>query len=343
MTDQSTHNSSNDYMVSSLGGCIVHDVVKILKSDGISLNPHLWRRPTIALMSEAVTRSRYKLHDIPVEFINYFVNDYTKLHRSEIENQPGKNAIVFDITRDLFTGVVQIGDESFIMNAAEAVGIVDGLTKETMNIEKVKSIIGSDLKVYGLNRDRDEFFELWKVYFEKLVEFLRSNFDQIIMLKLFFTDRVIGGEIRPDLSSGVEKANPLLERMYAFAETLNVPMVELEREAYVTGHFVSWGGPSLTHYVSETTTRLADAVLALLKPDTDSDDNFRVQAYKRAADAERHLIWLNQEKARLAKLEKALELEKQRQSETHKALEAEVSQLLKHAKAVSLKMDKLDS
>ena len=318
----------------------MHDVVQMLKSDGISLNAHLWRRPTIALMSEAVTRSRYKLHDMPIEFVNYFVNDYAKLHRSEIENQQGKNAIVFDITRDLFTGVVKIADESYVMNAAEAVGIVDGLTEDSMSMEKVKSIIRSDLKVYGLNQDKDEFFELWKIYFQKLIDFLRSNFDQVIMLKLFFTDKMVSGAVNADLSEGAAKANPLLERMYQYAEELNVTTVELEREAYVTGHYVSWGGPSLTHYVSETTTRLADAVLALLRPENSSDDNFRLQAYRRAADSERHLIWLQQEKDRIAKLELELTQQKQRHDETCKALQADFGQLLEQAEAVSQRIVK---
>lgn len=294
-------------VISSLGGCVVHDVAKTCAGPRIEVRRHFWRRPTIALMSNPVERSRFKLHEIPSPFVNYFVNDITKIHQAELAAAGSAGGIVIDITRDIFTGVLDLGGGCYIMNPADGVGIVDGLSKETMGYDILRSILGFDPKAIGYERDGDEFLELWKLFFLRKLDFLTRAFGKVVLLEIYFTPNLVGGHVEERLVEGADKANAMLADMYAFARDKNLTVVSLERSAFQTGHFVPWGGPSLTHFVPETLARLADRVSDVIAPSGDDERRLVRQAYRRAGQHEQAMRWLNAEKAKRADLESRLQ------------------------------------
>lgn len=313
--------------ITSVGGCVVYEVAKRCSDASFKWQKHYWRRPTIALMSAPVERSKYKLGKIPTEFINYFVNDISKSHLSELDAVGQGGAVIFDITRDLFTGVLDLGGGCYIMNPVDGVGIVDGLTPDTMDLEMIYNILGSRPNVIDYRTQRELFFDLWKIHFQKMMWFFEARFQHVILLEIYFTHEAVFGGSQPSLVEGADAANRILADMYAFARSQGVEIVGLERSAYVTGHFVPWGGPSLTHFVEETLERLADRVVARIDPSLPLSEGFVRQAYRRAETFEQTMIWLNNCKVDLEKHRQEIAALKQESASKDSQTQIEIDSL----------------
>lgn len=201
------------------------------------------------------------------------------------------------------------------MNPAEGVGIVDGLTEETMSEDVLENVLGFKPKPISYARDEEEFMELWKFFFERKISYLKEKFDEAILLELYFTPRLATGGVKPDFVDQSERANGVLARMYAFARQQKRAIVSLERSAFRTGDLVPWGGPSLTHFVPETIARHSDRVRAIVAPNGGERNRYLVrQAYRRAQEHEQAVPWLNAEKAARERLASALEAVRQEQA-----------------------------
>jgi hypothetical protein len=96
----------------SLGGCTLSETVKRLDPDRFEHLRHFWRRPTLALVARPSARP---LPPLPEPFRAYFEKDASKAHLDELLDC-GADVIIMDLTRDLVTGVIDLGGGAFVIN-----------------------------------------------------------------------------------------------------------------------------------------------------------------------------------------------------------------------------------
>lgn len=216
-------------------------------------------------MSDDVSRFRYNIHELPSSYINYFVNDAVGAHRREIESLPDGGTVILDITRDIFSGVVEIEDGVYILDPVQGIDILDGLTKDNINYEIVKSVIKSDIRIINYKNDAQEFDRLWSDSFERMMDLLSKKFRNVFVLEIYFTSNLAGNSSENPLDSEyADSVNEVLRSMYNRVRSINgCRMVTIDTEKMLSGVKVDWGGPTYTHFIDETYATFCDRIMAL--------------------------------------------------------------------------------
>lgn len=260
----------------SIGGCVAFEVAKRLGEAGEGHLDHFWRRPTIALMSKPVSRFRFNLHDIPSDFINYFVNDASGAHRKELERLPSGSTVVTDVTRDVFTGVIEIEPGAFVMNPLDGLGIVPGLTKESMTPAILANALRSEPRIIHPLKETDAFLDLWKTAINDKINLLSEKFENILLLEIYFTHKKASfTRTAPFTEKDAGIRNSLLKEMYDYLrENPKVTFVSIDKETMITGRHVAWGGPFYTHFIDETYAIFCDAATSALTQGKQSSRDF---------------------------------------------------------------------
>jgi hypothetical protein len=297
------HILSGNWNIYSLGGCVAFEVSKRLEDFGASHKDHFWRRPTIALMSDPVSRFQYNLHDLPREFINYFINDATGAHLRELDRVPPGATAVIDITRDIFTGVVELEPGVFVMNPLDAISIIDGLTHETMSAAILEKALRSPAKIVTPRNPahEDRFLEIWKENIDKFLSYISARFDDVVLLEIFLTSEIMSprkdGELDPNY---VKRTNSLLLSMYDhIRDRPNIVFASINNSRLITAHEVSWNGPNYTHFVDETYALFCDSVRSALNqhhsPHHSMLEKTAFERAKKYEDLKRHVEKLQHE------------------------------------------------
>jgi hypothetical protein len=273
----------------SIGGCVALEVARRLGEAGDGHLDHFWRRPTIALMSNPVSRFHFDLHELPPAFVNYFVNDAAGAHLKEIERLPAGSTVVIDITRDIFTGVVEVEPGAFVMNPLDGVGIVAGLTTETMSSEVLTRLLKAEPKIINPLADKDRFLKLWKAAIDQQISVLSQKFENIILLEIYFTFNLASHDRKAPFSEiDVRESNSILSSMYDYIrDRKELIFASISQDKMMTGRHVAWDGPFYTHFVDESYALFCDEIKAKLTQDRHSGESFlQMSAFKRAKDYE---------------------------------------------------------
>ncbi|MFW7266859.1 DUF6270 domain-containing protein [Gluconacetobacter sp. Hr-1-5] len=249
----------------SLGGCITHDICKMVECFAVKHSDHLWRRPTIPLMSKAPQRLPFMDHDFPSELTRYWQDDFRKNHLRELE-EADDDILIFDITRDIFCAVYEIEAFSYVIDPMSVEGI---LFKHNpiFNDEKIKSAIGKYIKRFDFNDEA--YFDAWKFYFDNFVH-MAQKFDKIILNKIYFTNKVAShsnemfgdGNYTSSVNAFLDTAYEYIKRNYS-----NIIINEVPRNVLMTGHDVSWDGPWYTHFIPEATALFSENVREIILGD----------------------------------------------------------------------------
>lgn len=244
----------------SLGGCVVGHLATTMNGRAVRHTRHLWRRPTIAMMSKPVSRFRLDFSHIPPEYANYLVNDAAGVHRQEIEQvvASDETVFVFDVTRDVLTGVAEIEPDVWIMDPVDAVYQVEGLTPDTMTEEILKQLSRGSARRMSAVRNWDEFFPVWKKAFLEFAQVIEGRFETVIAAEIYPTlkryDRT-----NPFYIADTAAANACLDHIYAWLrETFDFQWITIPREYSITGLTgVPYNGPAPTHFIEESHTLMA--------------------------------------------------------------------------------------
>lgn len=296
------------YQLLSLGGSATYEVAKRVRPTFGTHSAHLWRRPTIALMSDPASHSRFKYEIIPRDFVNYFVNDLMKSHLRQIDLQTNKEVLLADITRDIFTGVVQLDSDCFVMDPVDGIDIVDGLDADNMSEEILFDLLGGTHKRYSFEREPEEFFAIWTHYFDQFCTWALQRFREVVISSFYFTNKCNSTPYRHDFAvERCARANAMLERMYKHARGKNIRFLDVDSSYLITGNDVPWGGPFPKHYLPETYELYAELLSgsSCVTIDNMSGAGFVRQAFCRAqqvdelksvlADAIHALVYVGQE------------------------------------------------
>ena len=199
--------------------------------------------------------------------------------------------LVFDITRDIFTGVVELEPGSFIMDPLEAAGIIDDLTTEYSSEDRIASILGPVKRKVSYRACRDVFFDEWKGYFREFAQFSSEIYKDVFLAEIFFTCEVDDPSAEHILDRQFcSEVNATLEKMYEFVRQFsNIQIFGVDRQYLITGCNVAWGGPTYTHFIDEVyalyTVSLRQAMRARglnLGDNYDDFDPLRTGAIERA-------------------------------------------------------------
>lgn len=267
----------------SLGGCQVHEVAARLGAQGGGHIDHFWRRPTIALMSEPVSRFTYNLHKLPPAYANYFVNDATCMHRAEISQIRNGGNIIFDITRDVFTDVIELEFNSFITNPASAANLIEDLNAENMNSQVVEEILKFSPRKISAYDDLETFFSIWKSAFDKQIALFKQNFDNIFLLEIYFTTKTATDDQQSPSEDHAILTNSILQKMYdSVRSEKDIHVISIDRSKMITGATSKWGGPHHTHFVCETHALYCDKIVRLLSQDRENENKtLEITAFER--------------------------------------------------------------
>ncbi|WP_157235118.1 DUF6270 domain-containing protein [Methylosinus sp. LW4] len=245
----------------------------------------MWRRPTISLVADPIEKIDSRFSCLPPQFLTYLVNDAKKLHLPNLLEIDAE-LLIFDITRDLRTGVIALSETQFVIDPLEGVNIIEGLTPETMNEEVFDKIFKGGERI-SFHANWARFFPLWKRAFARSIEILSRKFSRLVLLEHYFTCKVNGVPYTYDFAPGAaETANIALEKMYDFARSFDcVSFVSLPRKLFITGREVPWGGPSDTHYLPEVYLLYAEKTAQLLFRDREDGSRAIIdQLFLRAAE-----------------------------------------------------------
>lgn len=278
--------------VYSIGGCVVHEVAKRISKFSEGHADHFWRRPTIALMSKPIDRFHFNIHELPSAFVNYFINDASASHRREIENLPSRGSVFIDITRDIFTGVIEIEPDKFILNPLDGVDIVENLNANTINETILSKILKSDFQLISHNNDRNKFLKLWEKNIDLMIDMLSRKFDNVFILEIYFTSKIANGTNSSNIDSEYEHyVNGLLFEMYEkIRHRSDSIFVSIDQNKMITGKQVEWGGPTYTHFIEETYALFCDRVLQMMTQGK-SDFSFIEEAsFERARAHEKTIL-----------------------------------------------------
>jgi len=275
-------------------------------------------------MSNPVSRFRFDLHKLPAEFVNYFVNDAAGAHRTEIENLPAGSSVVIDVTRDIFTGIIEIEPEAFVMNPLDGLGIVAGLTTDSMTPEILAGALKTEPRIIAPLSDTETFLTLWKAAIDKKIELLSKKFENILLLEIYFTHKKASFErSSPFTSDDAAIRNSILSSMYEhLRDNSKINIISIEKDHMLTGRHVAWGGPFYTHFIDETYALFCDAATEVLTQGKQTDRSFltntAIDRAKKYEDA-RHALKNMEERYREAR--RALEISENKNFETKDMLQ----------------------
>ena len=297
----------------SLGGCVVGHLAATMNGRAIQHSRHMWRRPTIAMMSKPVSRFRFDFTQVPAGYANYLVNDAGGAHRDEIvaPNAPHERVFVFDVTRDVITGVVEIEPDVWIMDPIDAVYLVEGLKPDTMTEEVLQHFCKGNARRMSAVRNWDEFFPRWQKAFREFASIIEGRFDKVIVAEIYPT-RARFDVSNPFFAPNVEEMNDRLEILYAWLkEHYDFEWIGVPRERSVTGVTgLPFNGPTPTHFVQESHTLMAGQFINKINsmrnpnaPVIDANAPLVEQAFERAKLHEQALEEIKALKAELAKAE----------------------------------------
>jgi hypothetical protein len=269
----------------TIGGCSTYESGLRLNEGLFQSRGHLWRRPTISLVADPIEKIDSRFSCLPPLFLTYLVNDAKKLHLQNLLETDAE-VLVFDITRDLRSGVVALSETQFVIDPLEGINILEGLTPETMNQEVFDKVFKGGERI-SFHANWARFFPLWKRAFARSIEILSKKFSRLVLLEHYFTCKVNGVPYTYDFAPGAaEMANIALEKMYDFARSFDcVSFVSLPRKLFITGREAPWGGPSDTHYLPEVYLLYAEKTAQLLFPDREDGSRAIIdQLFLRAAE-----------------------------------------------------------
>ncbi|BBU63614.1 hypothetical protein MSC49_35490 [Methylosinus sp. C49] len=269
----------------TIGGCSTYESGIRLNEGLFQSRGHLWRRPTISLVADPIEKIDSRFSCLPPQFLTYLVNDAKKLHLQNLLETDAE-VLVFDITRDLRSGVVALSETQFVIDPLEGINILEGLTPETMNQEVFDKVFKGGERI-SFHANWARFFPLWKRAFARSIEILSKKFSRLVLLEHYFTCKVNGVPYTYDFAPGAaEMANIALEKMYDFARSFDcVSFVSLPRKLFITGREAPWGGPSDTHYLPEVYLLYAEKTAQLLFPDREDGSRAIIdQLFLRAAE-----------------------------------------------------------
>ena len=239
----------------TLGGCVVGHLAASLNGRVIQHRRHLWRRPTIAMMSEPVSRFRLDFSKMPTPYANYFVNDAGGKHQAELTcvDSERERIFLFDVTRDVFTGVVEIEPDVWVMDPVDAIHMVDGLTHETMSPDILEEICRDSVRRLSPIENWDAFFPVWKRAFQQFADQIDGQYERIMIAEIYPTLTRLDS-LGPFYAKNVAEMNDRLDHMYAWVrENFSYEWIGLSRERSVTGLTgVPYNGPTPTHFIGES-------------------------------------------------------------------------------------------
>jgi Family of unknown function (DUF6270) len=260
-THLSPEPSPRKFRITSLGGCITNTISEWAESFTIERSRHLWRRPTIALMSKPPQSAPVLDDAFPPDFAGYWLDDFSKHHRDEAFGSDG-DILVFDITRDIFCTVLELEDFCYVLDPMSVKDLMwygDSLSHEIINA----AIGKAPRRINSLDAG---YFEIWKYYFDAFVKSAR-RFDKLILNKLYFTNRLA---LQEHAQFGdivyVEKVNAFLDNAYEYIEKTydNIHINSISRHFMMSGAEVPWGGPTHTHYISEAIALLSENLRSII-------------------------------------------------------------------------------
>lgn len=263
-----TSKTFSSLKVATLGGCSTNEIGKRLEPLYFKHSRHVWRRPTISLMSQNEGHIKLDSSELSGDYVKYLTGEITGDHLRDIVNIDS-DALIFDFTRDIHMGVMQIEPGRFISNPIDSRGIVEGLPSDTNFDEiKLRKIFGYQGDgIFSWNENSELFLDLWKHHYIKFIEAVQKNYKSIRLVKLYFTDRKLG-ETETVFGDGTTfpTINNILREMYAFSDRIGVESVSINEKYYISdlGNEVPAGGPEPTHYINETYAMLVEEISASL-------------------------------------------------------------------------------
>lgn len=239
----------------TLGGCVVGHLATTLNGHVILHRRHLWRRPTIAMMSDPVSRFRFDFTKLPPEFANYWVNDAGGMHQPELNCRSNveERLFVFDVTRDVFTGVVELEPDVWVMDPVDAISMVDGLTHETMSTDILEELCRDSVRRVSAVRNWDDWFPVWKAAFKKFAKTIDGQYERILIAEIYPTlERY--DTVATFYALNVAEMNERLGHMYAWIrDNFDFEWIGVPKERAITGATgVPYGGPTPTHFIAES-------------------------------------------------------------------------------------------
>ena len=246
---------TNKIKVVSLGGCVSDQIAQSMDDTYYVNCGHFWRRPTIPLVSAPVEYYNYKTSLMPKEYVGYFINDVNKLHFKDFMSINSETVVIMDITRDYLTGVVELEEDKYALNPIDGKGFLFGLNNETINEEILKEILRKDkLVTHNAAKQPDSFFELWSKSIVKLSDIFSEKFPHVLVPEVYFcTESLELHEGHQLDTNSPPVANPILAKMYNFIRNhTKFKVISAPRHRMLTGSDVPWGGPTVTHFITET-------------------------------------------------------------------------------------------
>lgn len=285
----------------SLGGCVSYCIVAMLAEE--FQHVHRWRRPVVSMMSPA-------LDDLgPTSakgsYAKYIAEDASKHHRDEID--AGGSALIFDISRDIFTGVVRCG-ESFISHPNQLPMLSD-VTELGGPVDLDTLFAGrtyNEIDLYS-----DDFFDLWRAATDAFITRYRERYERLVCILFYRSSRSAWGHpdhdgfAHPFDAATLAKENALLERMGRVIAGYDcVTVLDLPQRYAFSGGTVPYGQAPM-HFSPELHALAAEWLRAILNPgDPRQGRSLVEQAFKRFVGFERavrHRDALNDEVADLRK------------------------------------------
>lgn len=222
---------------------------------------HLWRRPTIPLVSRAPEKFPFLDDRYSPDIARYWHDDFRKSHFHEVFSSDA-DVLVFDITRDVFCRVFEMGDLSYVIDPMSVKGIV--WNNDNIDEAKISQTIGREYKPIGFTDDI--YFEIWKFMFDVFAEHA-NKFERIILNRIYFTEKLASQNAASfGDASYVSIVNEFLDRAYDYIRENHkrIMISTVPRKLLISGLNVNWGGPTYTHFISEATSMYAENIRKLI-------------------------------------------------------------------------------
>lgn len=249
-----------------LGGCHVASLGAELRDAFDCVQ--LWRRPTIALMSEPIRPvAAFGFND---RHSRYILKDCAKTHLAEI--QAAKcDVLIFDVVRDVRCPLVRSG-HSYLFDPNRMFNLVpDAPPASVRTIDAAALLGGAEIEPFAASDPR--FFEVWSDHFHRFYAAVlapRIAEGCIVILQQTFLAKQTAppSDVLHSQWDYCDALNALLRRMYAhIASYPGIERIGVEEELCLTARDVPFGGPSIAHPVQEVFALMADQARAIVAPE----------------------------------------------------------------------------